>query len=103
MNRESSWQECLETYASLKITPDKEKAKALSEISGGRVLFLKGLSLEESNANYVFEAYYASLLELLHALVLLEGYKVSNHLKEEEEEEVDVNCLSCYFMFNSSH
>jgi len=28
----------------------------------------------------VFEGYYSSILEMLHAIVVLEGYKVNNHI-----------------------
>ena len=36
--------------------------------------------IDEKNANYIFEDYYSSLLEMLHAIVLLDGYKVDNHI-----------------------
>ena len=78
--KESTWGECLESTSSLKISPDQAKAKSLRDTAKGRVEFLKATSLAESNANYVFEGYYSSALELLHAAVLLKGYKVQNHL-----------------------
>jgi len=78
--KESTWKECIESTASLKVSPDSAKAKSLVETAQGRIEFLKSTSLAESNANYVFEGYYSSALEMLHALVLQEGYKVSNHI-----------------------
>src|SRR3989344_5608159 len=77
--KESSWGECLNYSSAIKITPDKEKAASLVETAQDRIKFsLKKLS--EKNANYVFEGYYSSILEMLHAIVVLEGYKVNNHI-----------------------
>tara|TARA_Y100000310_G_scaffold345862_1_gene471716 strand:+ start:27704 stop:28012 length:309 start_codon:yes stop_codon:yes gene_type:complete len=36
--------------------------------------------IKEDNANYIFEGYYSSALEILHSLLLKDGYKVSNHI-----------------------
>jgi|SRR3989344_1632731 len=80
MNKESSWHECVENNSSLKISPDPAKAKSLVDTATGRIGFLKGISLTADNANYIFEGYYSSALELLHALVILKGYKVDNHI-----------------------
>lgn len=80
MNNESSWKECLETCSSLRITPDKPKAKSLIETAKGRVQFLTEIEIKENNANYIYENYYSSVLEILHALLLLKGYKVGNHI-----------------------
>ena len=77
--KESSWGECLSYSSAIKITPDKEKAASLIETADERINF----SLRElngKNANYIFEDYYSSILELLHALILLDGYKVNNHM-----------------------
>lgn len=80
MNKEGSWEECLESTSSLKVSSDPAKAKSLVDTAKGRMDFLKSTSLTGNNVNYVFEGYYSSALEMLHALVLLKGYKVSNHL-----------------------
>ncbi|MBI3035228.1 hypothetical protein HYY71_02810 [Candidatus Woesearchaeota archaeon] len=77
--KESSWDECLNYSSAVKITPDKEKAASLAETAHDRIKFsLKKLS--EKNANYVFEGYYSSILEMAHAIVILDGYKVNNHI-----------------------
>lgn len=78
--KESTWVECMESTSSLKISPDPAKARSLVDTAKGRITFLKSTVLTESNANYVFEGYYSSVLEMLHAVVLLKGYNVSNHL-----------------------
>ncbi len=80
MNRESSWEECIETSSSLKVTGDKAKARSLIETAKGRNSFLKENIVKESNASYIFEAYYSSIVEVVHALVLIQGYKVNNHI-----------------------
>lgn len=80
MNKESTWEECLESSASLKVTPNKAKVTSLIDTATGRVQFLAETNIKESNANYIFESYYSSVLELMHALVLLHGYKVGNHI-----------------------
>ena len=77
--KESSWEECINYNSSIKVTPDKEKSKSLIETAEERIDF-SARELTEKNANYIFEGYYSSVLELLHALVLLEGYKVNNHV-----------------------
>ena len=77
--KEASWDDCIFSNSSIKITSDKEKAKSLIETANGRIEF-SAKELNDKNANYVFEGYYSSILELLHALALLEGYKVTNHV-----------------------
>lgn len=77
---EHDWNECLETSSSLRVTPDKAKARSLVDTALGRNVFLQGIELKEENVNYIFEGYYSSVLEFLHALLLLDGYKVGNHL-----------------------
>jgi len=56
------------------------KVKSLVDTVIGRNDFLKKNKIEEGNANYIFEGYYSSILELMHCVVLIEGYKVSNHI-----------------------
>ena len=80
MNKESTWGECIDSNSSLSITPDKYKSQSLIDTAKGRLQFLAEIEIKESNANYLFENYYSSVLELMHALVLLQGYKVSNHI-----------------------
>lgn len=80
MNKEGNWSECIEEGSSLKVTPNKSKVNSLMDTALGRISFLNENIIKESNANYIFESYYSSVLEILHALLLLHGYKVSNHL-----------------------
>lgn len=77
--KESDWNDCLESNAAIKITPNKEKVKSLIETAEGRIIH-GTKELHEKNANYVFEDYYASILELTHAIVIERGYNINNHL-----------------------
>jgi len=76
--REASWRDCLESNSAVKVSPDKERAKSLIETAKERVSLIKEIT--EKNCNFVFEDYYTSILELLQVLVILEGYKITNHV-----------------------
>lgn len=78
--KESSWEDCIETNSSLKISPDKAKANSLIDTAKGRVAYLKTNRITEGNANYIFEGYYTSIMEILHALAFLKGYNISSHI-----------------------
>lgn len=80
MNKESTWEECIESNSSIFVSPDKAKARSLLAIAVGRNQFLDKNNMNESSINYIFEGYYSSVLEMLHALLLLYGYKVGNHI-----------------------
>ena len=77
--KSASWKDCLDHNDSVKITPDKEKAKSLIETSEERIKY-SNKEINENTANFIFEDYYSSMLELIHALTLLDGYKISNHI-----------------------
>lgn len=86
MTKESTWQECLVTHASLNIRPDTAKATALLDTILGRNKYLATQAITEESANYIFEGYYTSATELSHVILLVHGYKVLNHI-----------CLGYYF------
>ena len=79
MKKESTWEDCINNSSSLRISPDKAKARSLIDTALGRNMYLEENQIKQSNANYIFEGYYTSLVEIVHALVLLAGYKVNNH------------------------
>ena len=76
--REASWKDCVEWNSSVKISPDSQRAQSLIETANERINLIK--DVDEKNCNFVFEDYYTSILEYLQAIVLLKGYKVSNHI-----------------------
>ena len=77
--KEASWKDCLDSNSSIKVTPDKSKSNSLIETAKERIEY-STREINKQNANYVFEGYYSSILEILHALVLIDGYKVNNHV-----------------------
>ncbi|MBT4538762.1 hypothetical protein HOC32_00590 [Candidatus Woesearchaeota archaeon] len=78
--KSSNWEECVNANSSVKISLDKFKARSLLDTANGRNKYLEEQEIKESNANYIFEAYYTSALEIMHALLLLNEYKVTNHI-----------------------
>ncbi len=76
----STWEECIECNSSLKISPDKPKARSLIETAQGRIAYLKEQIIKEESANYIFEGHYSSTLEYIHSLLLFQGYKSDNHI-----------------------
>ena len=77
--KEASWADCLHSSSCVQITPDKWKAKSLVETAEERIKFLDK-ELNENTANYLFEGYYSSILEIVHAIVAEKGFKVINHV-----------------------
>lgn len=75
--KESNWKECLLSGAARNVSPDFGRAKSLRETSDERIALIS--EINEKNANFVFEDYYTSLLELLQAMTFLKGYNVLNH------------------------
>ena len=78
--KEGSWEDCVESVISVKVSPDRARAKSLVETAKARIEFVKNIAVKEENANFIFEAYYSSALETLHAVLLLDGFKVDNHV-----------------------
>jgi len=75
----SNWNECINANFSIKITKDFQRAKSLIETSLERIK-ATNKDLNENTANFIFEDYYTSILEILEAIILSEGYKVFNHI-----------------------
>ena len=78
--KETSWKDCIESNSSISISKNKAKAKSLIETASGRNEFLSKIKVNKDSANYIFESYYSSIVELMHSLVLLNGYKINNHI-----------------------
>jgi hypothetical protein len=76
--KESSWKDCMDSNSAVRITPDTARAKSLAETADERIKVSPDIN--EKNCNFVFEDYYTSIMELLQALVILNGYKISNHV-----------------------
>ena len=77
---EANWTDCLDSFSATKRTPDKYKARSLITTAQGRLDYLKTSTLNKNNAVYIFEGIYTSIIEFIHSLTILEGYKIINHL-----------------------
>jgi hypothetical protein len=78
---EKDWKDCFEKESVKKIYPDKAKAKSLIETSKGRIEYLNSDNKKDDKfLNFIFENYYSSILELLHALAILDEFNISNHI-----------------------
>jgi len=80
MNNEGSWEDCLESSNAIAISSNRKKARSLVNTAKGRNMYLGRNKMDEVSANYIFEGYYNSVIELVHSLALLHGFKVLNHL-----------------------
>jgi len=76
----NSWKECLENDCAIPVSPDSQKAKSLIKTAKGRIKFLQENKIKDENANYIFEGYYSSLIEQIHAIAIAKGYKISSHI-----------------------
>ena len=75
---EASWEDCLESNATIKISKDIARVKSLIETSEERIEVIK--NIDRKNCNFVFEDYYTSIMELLQAFLAIRGYKILNHV-----------------------
>ncbi|MEK6964452.1 MAG: hypothetical protein AABX70_08590 [Nanoarchaeota archaeon] len=89
--KEADWNECLESQNALYVSSDIDKVESLIETAKKRINFCEKQTVDRSNAQFLFESYYTSSIELLHALILLKRYSVKNHL-----------CL-CYYLRDILH
>lgn len=67
--RESNWEECIECNSAIKITPDFLKVRSLIKIADGRIKYLQSQKINTENANYIFEGFYTSINEFIHAII----------------------------------
>ena len=74
--KESNWNDCIECSSALKISVDPKKAKSLIEVAEGRIEYLTTNTIKEDTANYIFEGYYASILEYMHSVAFSRGFKI---------------------------
>jgi len=76
---EHSWNDCLEQNKARSVSSDPAKARSLLETAAARSAFVATHTIDATNANWLFEMEYASLLEALHALCIGRGFTVANH------------------------
>ena len=73
------WKTCLDEGNSAKITPDRKRAIFLMKHAEKTLKILEEIKLDNDNCSVFFTNYYDALLELLHAIMYHNGYKVKNH------------------------
>ena len=74
-----NWNDCLNNFSARKTNPNPPKTKSLIETAHARIE-QSNKDINEKSANFIFEDYYTSILELLQSLVQLKGYNVKNHI-----------------------
>lgn len=82
----------------IRITPDKEKARAMLKMTEITLEMIRGISIERFASN-VTKEYYEVIRELLSAILLLDGYKIYGegaHKKLIEYVDVNYKELSKY-------
>lgn len=77
---DKNWEDCLKNKTSRKIRADIQKAKSLIKTSKSRLDFFEQIKLDPSNANYIFEGYYTSVVEIIHAALISKGISINNHI-----------------------
>ena len=75
----SNWEECLENNLCRKISKDIPRSKSLIDTANARIVFTKKRRYTRNEIKFVFEAYYTSILELIHALLSIKGFKTDAH------------------------
>lgn len=76
--RELSWSDCLENKTARKVSCDFERANSLIETAIDRISIINDVN--QKNCNFVFEDYYTSIIEILQAIVINNGFNIVNHL-----------------------
>jgi hypothetical protein len=78
--KEGNWKDCIESFFARHATPNKSKIASLIETANGRIQFVLANKPDKDNASYIFEGYYTSLLEALHAQAEQDGFHIENHI-----------------------
>jgi hypothetical protein len=76
----SNWNECIFYQAAIKTNTNKLRARSLIGTAIGRLPYAEKREAIGEEINYKFEDYYTSVVELLQALLVLDGYNVLNHI-----------------------
>lgn len=74
------WNNCLNEGNVIKITSNKEKVTSLIKAAEKKINFVNKHKIDKDNSEILFTDMYEGCLEILHALAINLGYKVSNHI-----------------------
>lgn len=75
-----TWKECLEEFNAINVKTDNSKMKSLIITAHARIAFFENQKINEQSCNFILEDYYSSVIEILHAILIKEGFKVKNHI-----------------------
>jgi len=78
--RLTNWEDCLIHKTARKINKDIPRSRFLKRTATERTNFLQNLEITEEGINFIFEGYYTSIIELIQAITLLDGYNIINHI-----------------------
>lgn len=73
------WKTCINEGNAIKITPNKQRALFLVKRAEKTLAVMGKIKLDNENSSIFFTNYYDALLEMLHAIMYSNGYKVKNH------------------------
>jgi len=74
-----NWNDCITDFSARKTKPNPSKTKSLIETAHERIE-QSNKDINEKSANFIFEDYYTSILELLQSIVQTKGFNVQNHI-----------------------
>lgn len=78
--KDACWKDCLDNSNAYIASVDAFKARSLIGTAEARIRFTRKIILNSENARFIFEDFYSSLVEMLHALMLLYGFRADNHI-----------------------
>src|SRR3989344_3753154 len=76
--KEQNFRDCIDGGSTKKQTPDRARANSLIATAKERISLIR--EINEKNCNFVFEDYYASIMEMLQAICFSKGLNVLNHI-----------------------
>lgn len=76
--KEGSWEECKDNDLTRIINPDIHRSESLLETAKERINLIN--EINKKNCNFIFEDFYTSLLEILHAISFKKGFNILNHI-----------------------
>lgn len=78
--KETDWKDCINSNSAKLKSKDILKSKSLIETAKGRINYANQNPKRIENRSYIFENYYTSLIEILHAKTIEKGFKITNHI-----------------------
>lgn len=74
------FEECKENNYVVKVSRNENRAKSLRKTAEDRIKYIQTQEINSLSCNFILEDYYSALLEIVHSIALVRGYKILNHL-----------------------